>query len=132
MRSAGFWPDRLLIGYKGNNGPVIMAQDKRKSRNGQHWGRQMTTAEKEKRIFDLGKPWTEIMKGLVAGAREASTAIVGGETAIMGSVVKGFDQYVTGYPLDSINAYALAMTWYAPEMPRPGCVWTRPPFRPQS
>jgi len=64
MRSAGFWPDRLLIGYKGNNGPVIMAQDKRKSRNGQHWGRQMTTAEKEKRIFDLGKPWTEIMKGL--------------------------------------------------------------------
>ena len=40
------------------------------------------------------------------------------------SVVKGFDQYVTGYPLDSINAYALAMTWYAPEMPRPGCVWT--------
>jgi hypothetical protein len=40
------------------------------------------------------------------------------------SVVKGFDQYITGYPLDSINAYALAMTWYAPEMPRPGCVWT--------
>ena len=40
------------------------------------------------------------------------------------SVVKGFDQYVTGYPLDSINAYALAMTWYAPEMSRPGCVWT--------
>jgi len=32
-----------------------------------------------------------IMKGLVVGAREASTAIVGGETAIMGSAVKGFD-----------------------------------------
>src|SRR6266853_1393530 len=40
------------------------------------------------------------------------------------SVVNGFEQYITGYPLDSINAYALAMTWYAPEMPRPGCVWT--------
>lgn len=40
------------------------------------------------------------------------------------SVVSGFEQYVTGYPLDSIDAYALAMTWYAPEMPRPGCVWT--------
>lgn len=40
------------------------------------------------------------------------------------SVVSGFERYITGYPLESINAYALAMTWYAPEMPRPGCVWT--------
>lgn len=41
-----------------------------------------------------------------------------------GGVVNGFEQYITGYPLEPINAYALAMTWYAPEMPRPGCVWT--------
>ena len=34
---------------------------------------------------------SELMKGLVVGAREASTAIVGGETAIMGSMVRGFD-----------------------------------------
>jgi len=40
------------------------------------------------------------------------------------SVVKGFEHYLTGYPLDSINGYALAMTWYASEMPRPGSVWT--------
>jgi hypothetical protein len=40
------------------------------------------------------------------------------------SVVSGFERYITGYPLESINAYALAMTWYASEMPRPGCVWT--------
>lgn len=40
------------------------------------------------------------------------------------SVVSGFERYLTGYPLESINAYALAMTWYASEMPRPGCVWT--------
>jgi hypothetical protein len=40
------------------------------------------------------------------------------------SVVEGFEQYITGYPLDTINAYALAMTWYASEMRRPGCVWT--------
>src|SRR5258708_36858367 len=39
-------------------------------------------------------------------------------------VVSGFERYITGYPLESINAYALAMTWYASEMPRPGCVWT--------
>jgi hypothetical protein len=40
------------------------------------------------------------------------------------SIVSGFDEYITGYPLASINAYAFAKTWYAPEMPRPGCVWT--------
>ncbi len=36
----------------------------------------------------------------------------------------GFDEYITGYPLPSLDAYALAKSWYAPEMPRPGCVWT--------
>lgn len=40
------------------------------------------------------------------------------------SMVAGFEDYITGYPLASIDAYALAKTWYAPEMPRPGCVWT--------
>jgi hypothetical protein len=40
------------------------------------------------------------------------------------SVRGGFEDYLTGYPLASLNAYALAKTWYAPEMPRPGCVWT--------
>jgi hypothetical protein len=37
---------------------------------------------------------------------------------------RGFEEYITGYPLTSLQAYALAKTWYAPEMPRPGCVWT--------
>jgi hypothetical protein len=41
-----------------------------------------------------------------------------------GSVSGGFDEYITGYPLIPLHAYALAKTWYAPEMPRPGCVWT--------
>jgi len=40
------------------------------------------------------------------------------------NMVAGFEDYITGYPLASTNAYALAKTWYAPEMPRPGCVWT--------
>ena len=40
------------------------------------------------------------------------------------SIVQGFDEYVTGYPLLPTRSYALAKTWYAPEMPRPGCVWT--------
>ena len=32
--------------------------------------------------------------------------------------------YLTGYPLTEFGAYVLARTWAAPEMPRPGCVWT--------
>lgn len=40
------------------------------------------------------------------------------------SVMNGFQDYLTGYPLQSLDAYALAKTWYAPEMSRPGCVWT--------
>lgn len=35
-----------------------------------------------------------------------------------------FEPYLTGYPVNSISRYALARTWPAPEMGRPGCVWT--------
>jgi hypothetical protein len=39
-------------------------------------------------------------------------------------MVRGFETYLTGYPLGEFEGYALARTWYAPEMDRPGCVWT--------
>jgi len=32
--------------------------------------------------------------------------------------------YLTGYPLENSGRYVLARTWAAPEMSRPGCVWT--------
>ena len=32
--------------------------------------------------------------------------------------------YLTGYPLIDSGCYAIAKTWLAPEMKRPGCVWT--------
>lgn len=32
--------------------------------------------------------------------------------------------YLTGYPLAESGMYALAKTWPAPEISRPGCVWT--------
>lgn len=41
-----------------------------------------------------------------------------------GSMERGFEEYLTGYPVKDGNLYAIAKTWYAPEMPRPGCVWT--------
>ena len=40
----------------------------------------------------------ELMKGLVAGAKEAGTSLVGGETAIMGDVIKGV-KGCTGFDL---------------------------------
>lgn len=32
--------------------------------------------------------------------------------------------YLIGYPLEGSGRYVLARTWAAPEMSRPGCVWT--------
>lgn len=40
------------------------------------------------------------------------------------SMVKGFETYLTGYPLSDSGYYVLARTWHAPELSRPGCVWT--------
>jgi hypothetical protein len=40
------------------------------------------------------------------------------------SIVEGFREYCTGYPITSEGYYALSRTWDAAEMPRPGCVWT--------
>lgn len=40
------------------------------------------------------------------------------------SMQAGFESYITGYPLKTEKKYAIAKTWYAPEMKRPGCVWT--------
>jgi hypothetical protein len=40
------------------------------------------------------------------------------------SMVKGYEDYITGYQIKELNMYALGKTWYAPEMDRPGCVWT--------
>ena len=36
----------------------------------------------------------------------------------------GFHEYLTGYPLPGSELFVFAKTWYAPEMQRPGCVWT--------
>lgn len=40
------------------------------------------------------------------------------------SMQPGFEEYLTGYPLPGADYFVIARTWYAPEMQRPGCVWT--------
>ncbi|MCL6285662.1 hypothetical protein M3P21_19210 [Ruegeria sp. 2012CJ41-6] len=39
-------------------------------------------------------------------------------------VEAGTDSYLSGRPIPGEKRYALMKTWSAPEMPRPGCVWT--------
>lgn len=39
-------------------------------------------------------------------------------------MVDGFEEYISGYPVPGEDSYALVKTWYAPEMERPGCVWS--------
>ncbi|MCY6356007.1 GAP1-N1 domain-containing protein [Clostridium sp. ZS2-4] len=39
-------------------------------------------------------------------------------------VTDGFDFYYSGYLLENEELVVLSKTWYAPEMSRPGCVWT--------
>lgn len=38
--------------------------------------------------------------------------------------VNGDSSYIMGYQLPDGKYYAIAKSWYADEMPRPGCVWT--------
>lgn len=65
---------------------------------------------------------------LLASSRELSPAVARRilvQSDLSGSIPpKAFETYLTGYPLREVSAYAFARTWYAPEMPRPGCVWT--------
>lgn len=55
--------------------------------------------------------------------RDARLLLVMSDVAGPGVAGTGLP-YLTGYPLADSGVYALSMTWPAPEMPRPGCVWT--------
>lgn len=41
-----------------------------------------------------------------------------------GAQISGTSSYLTGFSLPDSKLYALIRTWLAPEMPRPGCVWS--------
>lgn len=63
----------------------------------------------------------------------ASSLHLGGDTASLllvlsdlapGLITGEVDGYWTGIPLSAARYYAFMRTWPAPEVPRPGCVWT--------
>jgi len=62
----------------------------------------------------------------------ASSIPLGAETSLLtelsdlapGTVFNPSNGYWTGLPVPSLGCYVLMRTWPAPEMSRPGCVWT--------
>lgn len=60
-------------------------------------------------------------------SQDAKQVLIMSDVSGSGVVSEG-SSYLTGYPLQDAGMYALARTWAAPEMPRPGCVWTHTIF----
>lgn len=56
-------------------------------------------------------------------AKDERTVLVVSDNSSAGVALEA-DGYLTAYPLAESGRYALARTWPAPEMSRPGCVWT--------
>ncbi len=59
--------------------------------------------------------------------RDSKTVLIYSDTSSSGLPI-GEGGYLTGYPLPESGYYALARTWPAPEMQRPGAVWTHTLF----
>jgi GTPase-associated protein 1, N-terminal domain type 1 len=66
----------------------------------------------------------ELLAGSLQVPREARRTLLSMSDLSGPGFVAEFDGYLTGYPIAAIGTYALSRTWYAPEMARPGCVWT--------
>lgn len=65
-----------------------------------------------------------IASSIELGAQDAKTLLFLSDVSGPGSRLET-SGYITGYPLPNAGLYALARTWPAPEMSRPGCVWTQ-------
>lgn len=65
----------------------------------------------------------QIAASTVLKPRDAKTILLLSDVSGPGARVDE-GGYLTGYPLSESGQYAFARTWAAPEMPRPGCVWT--------
>ena len=55
---------------------------------------------------------------------EAADAMALASDMLASRGLRADEDYITAYPLKGENKYVFARTWPAPEMSRPGCVWT--------
>lgn len=74
-------------------------------------------------IHGYAEGHTLLASSIRLGKRDSRTMLVLSDLAGSGGIV-GDNGYLTGYPLPESGYYVLAKTWLAPEMRRPGCVWT--------
>ncbi len=80
-------------------------------------------AEIHQAVHGYAEGHTLLASSIRLDKKDARTMLVLSDLAGSGGVV-GEDGYLTGYPLPVSGHYVLAKTWLAPEMRRPGCVWT--------
>ncbi len=69
----------------------------------------------------------ELWSSLLLKPRDVKTVLVYSDTSGSGLRI-GDHGYLTGYPLPESGLYAIARTWPAPEVQRPGAVWTHTLF----
>jgi len=66
----------------------------------------------------------QLLASSIALTREQQSTLLVMSDLSGPSYEPGFDGYLTAYPLAGGGLYCIAKTWYAIELPRPGCVWT--------
>jgi hypothetical protein len=64
-----------------------------------------------------------IASSVALPTRDAKTMLMMSDASGPGSFIDDCG-YLTGYPLSESGYFAIGRTWDAPEMSRPGCVWT--------
>ena len=69
----------------------------------------------------------ELWNSVQLKQRDNKTVLIYSDTSSSGLPI-GDGGYLTGYPLSESGYYAMARTWPAPEMQRPGAVWTHTLF----
>jgi len=74
-------------------------------------------------LHGYGEGHRQLATSVQLTSRDAKTMLVLSDISGPGARIDEAG-YLTGYPLTDAGLYAFARTWPAPEMPRPGCVWT--------
>lgn len=87
----------------------------------------MTSAPEHIRLHQALHGYSEghrlLASSLGISGRDAKMMLMMSDASGPGAAIED-EGYLTGYPLPDAGYYVIARTWPAPEMPRPGCVWT--------
>lgn len=88
-----------------------------------HGVRRAQTVKIQQALHGYAEGHRQLAASIQLKPRDAKLMLVLSDLSGPGAQIDN-SGYLTGYPLSDSKAYAIARTWPAPEMPRPGCVWT--------